>query len=161
MTTPIATTTTVATAVAAPVVVDREPDDGMRRSTVAADLTSQLRDLLCDIPGAVTSLHRSPVRALVALTWLAGIVGDAHTTISMMSTGLYEEANPVAAAGMAVLGVVGYTLVVSLACGVLALIAVARPRGLYGHTVVLTLATIGVAKAYTALSNLLLWTAPS
>lgn len=93
----------------------------------------------------------------IVLTWVAGIGGDAYTTLSMMSTGIFEEANPVAAAGMRVLGVVGFTVAASALCAALAVMTLGRPRGLFGHCMWVALMIVGVAKAYTAASNALLW----
>lgn len=93
----------------------------------------------------------------IAFIWLLGIIGDAVTTIFMMQSGKFEEGNPIAAAGMNILGVGGYTAVASVVCLALATLTLGHPRGLYGRTVWGTLAVIGALKAGVAADNLLLW----
>lgn len=107
-------------------------------------------------------LHRESMTAVAwfaLVAWGIGIVGDAHTTSLMMNTGLYEEANGLAAAGMGVLGVSGYIVAASLICLVLALLNIGQPRGLYAHVVVWALLAAGSYKLYIALSNAALWAA--
>ena len=119
---------------------------------------TQVRALVHD---AIRSL-RHPSRlawwgTCVALMWVAGIAGDAYTTLAMMATGLYEEANGVAAAGMGTLGPVGYTIAASTLCAGMALVTIGRPRGLYAWTVWTLLALAGLAKLVTAVMNVVVW----
>lgn len=94
---------------------------------------------------------------VLALAWVVGIGGDAFTTVTMMGTGMFEEANPVAAAGMGVLGVQGYTAAASALCAGLAVVSLGRPRGVYATTTVVALAVVAAAKVAVAVSNAALW----
>ena len=119
---------------------------------------TQVRSLMHD--GIRSVRHPSQLtwwRTSVALMWLVGIAGDAYTTLAMMATGLYEEANGVAAAGMGALGPVGYTSAASALCAGMALVTTGRPRGLYAWTVWTLLALAGLAKLVTAVMNVVVW----
>lgn len=118
--------------------------------------------------GQIAALVRSGVRtalrprqwgwrtALVVM-WVVGIAGDAYTTLSMMATGLFEEANGAAAAGMAVLGPVGYTILASLVCAAMGVTSLGRPVDRYDRLLTFLLLAVGAGKVYIAVSNLLLW----
>src|SRR5687768_16110591 len=87
-------------------------------STVGVELRLAGRQLWDAARESVTTLrwaHRSSWRVTVLSIWFVGIVLDAVTTYVMMRQPVYEEANPAAAAGMAVIGVGGYVLAASLA----------------------------------------------
>ncbi|MEQ6899773.1 hypothetical protein [Nocardioides sp. YIM 152588] len=130
---------------------------GSTATPALAELRRELVTLVRTAPASLRRVHRSvPVAAVVGV-WLAGTLGDAWTTLAMMSSGVSEEGNPVAAAGMAVLGVLGYVLAASLVCAALCWVNVGRPTGLYSWTVVATLTVIGCAKCWQAVDNALLW----
>lgn len=117
----------------------------------------QIGGLARDGFACLPRLHRSPVRALVLAIWMVGITGDALTTILMMRTGLFEEANGAAAFGMGSLGSTGYVVVVSAVCALMAVTSLGRPSGLYARTAVAVLLLIGLGKVYIAASNYLLY----
>jgi hypothetical protein len=98
-------------------------------------------------------------RAVPLAIWLVGIIGDAVTTVAMMRSGSFEEANGVASAGMGVLGPAGYTAAASGLCLLFAVVGAGRPRGRYAVTLAASLAVLGLAKCYVAGSNALLWAA--
>ena len=99
----------------------------------------------------------SPRVWLLLALWTVGIVGDAATTVLMMGTGRFEEANVAAASLMGVFGVTGWVVLSSLVCVAIASLTPARPRGTYAWTA----ATVGVlvclGKVWTTVSNALLW----
>lgn len=99
----------------------------------------------------------SPRVWLLLALWTVGIVGDAATTVLMMGTGRFEEANVAAASLMGVFGVTGWVVLSSLVCVAIASLTMARPRGTYAWTA----ATVGVlvclGKVWTTVSNALLW----
>lgn len=142
------------------------PPAGLRG--VASELVSTLRRAAVEVGSLVVDGPRTLVRvvrrprtrpfaALVAATWMVAIVADAGTTWAMMSTGLFEEANPVAALGMGSVGMELYVVAASAWSVVLAGIAVGRPRGVFAGAAVVTMSLFGLYKAWTALDNALLW----
>lgn len=106
---------------------------------------------------AVTAPRTLRWRWVVLVAWVAGIVGDAYTTAAMMATGQFEEANPVAAAGMGALGTGGYVATASLWCVALAVASCGRPRTFYARVVLGALWVAGAWKLWTAAANALLW----
>lgn len=93
---------------------------------------------------------------LVAL-WAVGIVGDAATTLLMMGTGRFEEANVAAAALMGVFGVTGWVVLSSLLCVAIASLTLSRPRGTYAWTAAAVGGLVCLGKVWTTVSNALLW----
>ncbi|TIC87651.1 hypothetical protein E8D34_08160 [Nocardioides sp. GY 10113] len=120
-------------------------------------MRSELIDLARTAPGGLAVAHRSALRTLLLLVWTLAIVLDGYTTVAMMGAGISEEANPVAAAAMSVIGVLGYTMAASLLSAALCLLALGRPTGLYSWTVVATIALVGCAKLAQGAANALLW----
>jgi hypothetical protein len=93
----------------------------------------------------------------MASVWCVGVSVDAASTVLMMRSGLYEEANAFAATGMGVVGVEGYVAAVSVLCVLLAIPTLARPpRQLYPVAAWSALAVIGLAKMTVGLSNIAL-----
>lgn len=119
--------------------------------TAGSDLAAQSRRSARALASA------SPWVVLVATMWVVGIVGDAMTTVLMMGTGRFEEANGYAAALMGVFGVGGWVVLSSLVCVAIASLTLARPRSLYAWTGASAALVICAVKVYTAGSNALLW----
>lgn len=103
------------------------------------------------------TLHRRPLALWVFVAWVAAIAADDWTTLMMMNSGLFEEANPIAALGMGTVTKEVYTAGTSVVCLGFAVLSTVWPRGLYARTVVVMCLLIGIAKAHTAISNYLLW----
>lgn len=101
--------------------------------------------------------HRSPRRALIWAFWLLGIVGDGATTLAMIRSGEFVEANPAAAVGMGFLGLSGYVVLVSLVCVLFAVVSTGRPQGPVARLAVGFLLLVAAGKLFMAISNLLLW----
>jgi hypothetical protein len=116
-------------------------------------VTALVRDGFAGLP----SVHRSPRLAVLWAFWLGGIIGDAATTLAMISSGRFEEGNPAAAAGMGFLGLSGYIVVASLVCLFFATVSTGRPRGPVAVVAVGFLLLVGVGKWAMAVSNLTLW----
>lgn len=118
---------------------------------------NQLAALVRDGFRTLAHPRRAGWRLAIALLWVAGIAGDAFTTVAMMGSGEFEEANGLAAAGMNVLGTGGYTTLASVWAGLFAITCLGRPRGLYAVTAWTALTLLGAAKCYVALHNAWLW----
>lgn len=116
------------------------------------------RQIAAHVRGSLTSLPRSPARLVGLVFWAVAIGGDAWTTMAMMGSGEFEEANPSAAFGMGFVGLPVVVALASVACAVLAVAATARPAGLYPRAFVIGCWAVGLIKAHTAVSNYLLWT---
>lgn len=116
-----------------------------------------LRTAPARVVEVVSAPHRHLWAALFALVWVAGIAADAYTTQQMMALGLTEEANPIAAWGMGVVGRGGYIIAASLWCLVPMALAISAPYGRYGLVILSTARVLGVAKLYIGASNALLW----
>lgn len=109
---------------------------------------------------AATSLRRgSPWAWTATALWLVGILGDALTTLLMMRTGRFEEANGAAAALMGVVGVSGWVLLSSLLCVAIATLTLARPRGTYAWAAAATAVVVCAGKLDATVGNTLLWVA--
>lgn len=82
---------------------------------------------------------------------------DAWSTLAMMSTGLFEEANPLAAYGMGSVGVELYVAAATLVSLCFPLLIFVRSES----KVWLALPAVGILfvayKLYTGLSNIVLW----
>ena len=116
-------------------------------------VTALVRDGFAGLPRT----HRSPRRATLWAFWLTGIVGDAATTLVMVSSGQFEEGNPAASVGMGFLGLGGYILVASLICLVFATVSTGRPQGPVARVAVGFLLLVAAGKLFMAISNLTLW----
>lgn len=107
---------------------------------------------------STTALRRpGPWVWSMLVLWTVGIVGDAATTLLMMGTGRFEEANVAAASLMEVFGVTGWVVLSSLVCVAIASLTLARPRGTYAWTAATVAAVVCVGKVWTTASNALLW----
>jgi Domain of unknown function (DUF5658) len=106
----------------------------------------------------LAGVHHYPGALVVLALWVAGIAVDAWTTVAMMNTGLFEEANPLAAYGMRWIGMGGWVALASLACAVMAIASLGRSKGVYARTLLVVCLVIGAAKVCAALRNYLLWT---
>jgi hypothetical protein len=127
--------------------LDEQPLDG------SGEVTALVRDGFTGLPRT----HRSPRRALIWAFWLLGIVGDGATTLAMISSGEFVEANPAAAVGMGFLGLSGYVVLASVVCVLFAIVSTGRPRGPVARVAVGFLLLVGAGKLFMAISNLLLW----
>ena len=125
----------------------------LRRELVRAleDLGAQSRASLGALRAGTTW-----ARALAVL-WTLGIVGDATTTLLMMGTGRFEEANGAAAGLMGTLGVEVWVLVSSLLCVAIATLALARPRGTYAGAAAVVAVLVCLGKLHATVGNALLW----
>lgn len=120
----------------------------------------QAAGLLASGWARIRSPRQLSVAAWVTLAvWSLAIAGDAYTTLSMMGTGMFEEGNAVAAAGMRVVGPAGYVAAASAMCVVMAVASVGKWAGRYATTVALALMTVGAMKLYVAAANAFLWVA--
>lgn len=131
------------------------------RPSTRTELRAAAREVATLFATGLQTLRRpatwSAWHLTVVLVWLVGTAGDAYTTLAMMSTGQFEEANGIAAAGMGVVGPAGYTAAASAVSVALAVANVGRRSGLYSTVIVAALSVVGLLKVYTAASNLLLW----
>jgi len=116
-------------------------------------VTALVRDGFAGLPRT----HRSPRRAVLWAFWLTGIIGDAATTLVMVSSGQFEEGNPAASVGMGFLGLGGYIVVATLICMVFATVSTGRPQGPVARVAVGFLLLVGIGKLTMAISNLTLW----
>lgn len=99
----------------------------------------------------------SAVVVLLLALWVVGILGDAATTLLMMGTGRFEEANVAAASLMGIFGVTGWVVLSSLVCLGIASLTLARPRGTYAWTAAAVGVLVCLGKVWTTVSNALLW----
>lgn len=106
---------------------------------------------------SATLASASPWVLLIAALWVLGIVGDAMTTVVMMGTGRFEEANGFAGALMGVFGVRGWVVLSSLVCLGIASLSLARPRSVYAWTGASVALVVCAGKVWTASSNAMLW----
>ncbi len=116
-------------------------------------VTALVRDGFAGLPGTL----RSPRRTALWAFWLLGIIGDAATTLAMVSSGQFEEGNPAASVGMGFLGLSGYIVVASLICVLFATISTGRPQGPVARVAVGFLLRVGIGKLTMAVNNLTLW----
>lgn len=116
-------------------------------------VTALVRDGFTGLP----LTHQSPRRSLIWAFWLLGIVGDGATTLAMIDSGDFVEANPAAAVGMGFLGLSGYVVLASLVCVFFAVVSTGRPRGPVAKAAVGFLLLVAAGKLFMALSNLTLW----
>lgn len=91
------------------------------------------------------------------IVWVVGILGDALTTLVMMRTGRFEEANVAAATMMGLVGVGGWVLLSSLLCAAIAALSLARPRSAYAGAAAATALVICAGKLYATVGNATLW----
>ncbi|CAM3670734.1 hypothetical protein NOMA109596_06295 [Nocardioides marinus] len=120
-------------------------------ASAGADVVGQARS-----SGAALRRHSPWVRLVVAL-WTIAIVGDGLTTVLMMGTGRFEEANGAAAFFMGLVGVAGWVLISGLLCVALASLTLSRPRTTYAWTAATVALMVCLGKLWTTASNALLW----
>ena len=94
---------------------------------------------------------------LVVALWTIAIVGDGLTTLLMMGTGRFEEANGAAAFFMGLVGVAGWVLISGLICVAMASLTLSRPRPTYAWTAATVALVVCLGKLWTTASNALLW----
>lgn len=125
---------------------------------LATQFALAARQVAAQARTAATALRSGSTWALVmAAAWAVGIVGDATTTVLMMRTGLFEEANGAAAHLMGVFGLGGWVVLSGLMCVAFASLTLSRPRGTYAWTAAGVAVLICAVKIYTAGSNAALW----
>jgi hypothetical protein len=121
------------------------------------DGLGQLAALVRDGFAGLPRTHRDARRSLIWAFWLLGIVGDGATTLAMIRSGEFVEANPAAAVGMGFLGLSGYVVLASVICVFFAVVSTGSPRGPVARVAVAFLLLVGAGKLFMAISNLLLW----
>lgn len=122
------------------------------------ELGTARRQVAAQSRAAADALRSGSPRVLVlVLLWTVGIVGDGLTTVLMMRTGRFEEANGAAAALMGVFGVSGWVVLSGLVCVWLASLSLPRPHGTYAWTAATVAVLVCVGKMWTTVSNALLW----
>lgn len=127
-------------------------------SRLGEELGAAWRQVAAQSRGAGDALRSGSPRVLVlVLLWTVGIVGDGLTTVLMMRTGRFEEANGAAAALMGVFGVSGWVVLSALVCVWLASLSLPRPHGTYAWTAATVAVLVCVGKVWTTVSNALLW----
>lgn len=115
-------------------------------------------DLVAQSRASVTALGAGSTWAcLMAVLWAVGILGDAATTLLMMGTGQFEEANGAAAGLMGTLGVEVWVLVSSLLCAAIATLSLARPRGTYAWVAATVAVLVCLGKLHATVGNAVLW----
>lgn len=125
---------------------------------LVGELTLALRQVATQARASGEALRRPSARvSLLLVLWAVGILGDAATTLLMMGTGRFEEANIAAASLMGVFGVTGWVVLSSLVCVGIASLTLARPRGTYAWTVAAVGLLVCLGKVWTTVSNALLW----
>lgn len=97
-------------------------------------------------------------RTYVVLLFLAAVVGDIVTTQYMMSSGMTEEGNPVAAAGMEIVGQTGYVILASLLMTTMLVFVIAKPRHYAGWVAQTMTLLILAVKVEVVWHNVGLWT---
>jgi len=121
------------------------------------DGLGQLTALVRDGFAGLRLTHRSPRRAMIWAVWLMGIIGDGATTLAMIRSGEFVEANPAAAVGMGFLGLSGYVVLASVICMLFAVVSTGRARGPIARAAVAFMRLVATGKLFMAISNLLLW----
>jgi len=121
------------------------------RMVEAARVLSQARSQYARGLRSIGAL--SPLALLTLAAWVLVSALDGVSTYVMMSSGLFEEANPVAAALMDVFGMGLVVVVASLFVVALGVWTVARPRGVYAWVIFSSVALIGVLKLAVGVSN--------
>jgi hypothetical protein len=123
-----------------------------------AELVRAGADLVAQSRASVAALRAGSTWARsLAVLWAVGIVGDATTTLLMMGTGRFEEANGAAAGLMGTLGLEVWVLVSSLLCVAIATLSLARPRGTYAGAVAVVAVLVCLGKLHATVGNALLW----
>lgn len=121
------------------------------------ELGTARRQVAAQSRAAADALRSGSPRVLVlVLLWTVGVVGDGLTTVLMMRTGRFEEANGAAAALMGVFGVSGWVVLSALVCVWLASLSLPRPRGTYAWTAATVAVLVCLGKVWTTVSNALL-----
>ncbi|MEE3127684.1 MAG: hypothetical protein VX494_10785 [Actinomycetota bacterium] len=136
----------------------RTSGHGGGATSLRAELVSAGADVVGQARASGGALRRrSPwVLVLVAL-WTIAIVGDGLTTLLMMGTGRFEEANAAAVFFMGLVGVAGWVLISGLICVALASLTLSRPRTTYAWAAATVALVVCLGKLWTTASNALLW----
>lgn len=96
-------------------------------------------------------------RLAIVAVWAVGIVADIVTTVAMMRSGQFEEANPVGALGMGQVGMLPYVCASSVFCSALCFLGLGRARRSEQVAVQATIAALGVLKLAVAGHNGWIW----
>ena len=88
---------------------------------------------------------------------MLGVIIDAVSTFMMMSSGLFEEANGVAASGMAVVGMPLYVVGISLVAAWLVSMVLAKPTSVPAAGVWVCAAILAALKIWVSAHNIMLW----
>ena len=94
----------------------------------------------------------------LAAAWVVAIALDASTTLLMMSSGKFDEANPVAALGMEHTSVLGYVIIASVISAAYALLGIGKPKHAATWAIVMTTAAACTYKLTVGVANLMLAT---
>lgn len=125
--------------------------------TAYARTRDSLTIYMSSVKGRILGQQDWDARAVaVAILWACAIILDAVTTLGMMATGRFEEANPVAALGMQQVGTFAYVALASLASAAYGALGLGRPRDAITWAVCATAMAAGTYKLTVAISNLLL-----
>lgn len=110
------------------------------------------------VDGFAALRRPTAITAVLALVWTVAILGDAVTTIAMMSQG-YEEANSYASAGMGVIGSEMYVLLATVVAFLLVLPSFAKhPFSTFSRGAIWAVSLVfGLLKLAVAMENLALW----
>lgn len=127
-------------------------------ASLRAELATAGSDLVHQARSSRDALRRhSPWVLVLVVLWTVGIVGDGLTTVLMMGTGRFEEANGAAAFFMGLVGVTGWVLLSGLICVALAALTLSRPHTTYAWAAASVALVVCVGKLWTTASNALLW----
>lgn len=127
-------------------------------TSLRGELVSAGSDVVAQARASGGALRRrSPWVLLLVALWTIAIVGDGLTTVLMMATGRFEEANAAAAFFMGLVGVAGWVLISGLICVALASLTLSRPRTTYAWTAATVALVVCLGKLWTTASNALLW----
>ncbi len=127
-------------------------------ASLRSELVTAGTDVVDQARSSRAALRRhSPWVLLLVAAWTVGIVGDGLTTVLMMGTGRFEEANGAAAFFMGLVGVTGWVLISGLICVALASLTLSRPRTTYAWAAATVALVVCLGKLWTTASNALLW----
>ena len=107
-------------------------------------------------------MAKQPINVRNWRTWTAAlfalsIVGDIVTTQWMMTAGITEEGNSVAAFGMSIMGQTGYIIFASLVMAGMLPLILARPRHYAGWVAQMMVLSILLVKLGVVWNNISLW----
>ena len=118
---------------------------------------SQVREVVTEALTTLGWAHRSSWRVTVLTIWAIGIIMDATTTTALLAQPGFVEGNPMAAAGMGVVGCVGYVVLSSCLCAAWAILAASPTLGSYAQMISGVAVVLGLGKLAVGSHNLLLW----